>query len=805
MKTGNRARFRWRSRVASGLFGSFAGLAAAAAPQAEEAPAVPASGAPAVAARGAGEERLYLEIVLNRVTLEGAHLFTLRDGRLFAPSATLQEIGVAAVAARDDGAGIALDDLPGAHVTYDAAEQRLMLDVPVALLAAPPAHLGYAPPVAPPRSPEGRVAGLLIDYDVYAERGARYTTVSGWNEFRLFGAGEGLWRTSAVGRFNLDAEGDHRTGMIRLDSSVTRDFPEPMVRVAVGDAFTGGLSWTRTARLGGVRVSRNFDLQPYRVTLPLASFAGDAVLPSTVDLFIDGIQQPRVPVAPGRFEVHSLPVLNGAGSAKVVLTDITGQQRTVDFSFYSSPDLLQKGLIDGSVEAGYLRRDYGVASFSYADEPFASASLRAGATRAITLESHLESTRGLVMAGAGWVSLVPGIGGVVQGSYAASRHRGRDGRQYGFGYQWQGRRLTASYRSLRRDARFRDVASLQKSLLPLRTDQTFLGIGLGRSQIGASYVRQDLPVMGGVRYAGVSGSLNLERWGTASLNLTRDLDAGTSVDAYLHWSFDFGARSRAWANMERKGGSSSGMVGVGRSLPADENGFGWRAQASMGEQAGWQAEISRLGTHGQWRAGSVGWRSEAMRSTATYADISGALLLMEGHMFAMRRVHDAFALVSTDGIGGVPVMLENRPVGLTNGAGYLLVTPLNAWQNNDLSIDPLVVPNDVNVSLARMAVVPATGSGVLARFPMKHVLAVTFSLRRADGGRIAPGSVVRIEGDAMAADVVVGYDGEVFAEDPPRGARVWVQSEEGPCVATLPRDLPVNGWLDIGVLSCTAP
>ena len=72
-------------------------------------------------------------------------------------------------------------------------------------------------------------------------------------------------------------------------------------------------------------------------------------------------------------------------------------------------------------------------------------------------------------------------------------------------------------------------------------------------------------------------------------------------------------------------------------------------------------------------------------------------------MFPMRRVYDAFALVSTDGIGEVPVMLENRRVGQTDARGFLLVTALNAWQDNDLSIDPLVLPADVHVARTRLA------------------------------------------------------------------------------------------------------
>ena len=76
------------------------------------------------------------------------------------------------------------------------------------------------------------------------------------------------------------------------------------------------------------------------------------------------------------------------------------------------------------------------------------------------------------------------------------------------------------------------------------------------------------------------------------------------------------------------------------------------------------------------------WRgSRGIDSSSTfYASANGGLLLMGGHLHAMRRVDDAFALVSTHGVAGVPVKLENRLVGVTDSDGLLLITRLNAWQ-----------------------------------------------------------------------------------------------------------------------------
>jgi hypothetical protein len=50
--------------------------------------------------------------------------------------------------------------------------------------------------------------------------------------------------------------------------------------------------------------------------------------------------------------------------------------------------------------------------------------------------------------------------------------------------------------------------------------------------------------------------------------------------------------------------------------------------------------------------------------------VAGALVLMDGGVHAARQVGAGFALVSTDGVGGVPVLQENQVIGKTSGSGY---------------------------------------------------------------------------------------------------------------------------------------
>src|SRR5690606_38114246 len=97
--------------------------------------------------------------------------------------------------------------------------------------------------------------------------------------------------------------------------------------------------------------------------------------------------------------------------------------------------------------------------------------------------------------------------------------------------------------------------------------------------------------------------------------------------------------------------------------------------------------------HGEWTVGMNQPRGDA--GTTMFGSVDGGLALLRGRVFAMRRIDEAFALVSTAGVPGVPVRLSNNVVGRTDANGMLMVGRLTPWQDNRLSIDPLSLPADV--------------------------------------------------------------------------------------------------------------
>jgi len=90
-----------------------------------------------------------------------------------------------------------------------------------------------------------------------------------------------------------------RRSLARLDTTWTRDFPDQLATLRLGDSISTPGAWGRAMRFGGVQYGTNFSTQPSLVTTPLLAAQGEALVPSTVDVFVNGRQWPAKTVPPG--------------------------------------------------------------------------------------------------------------------------------------------------------------------------------------------------------------------------------------------------------------------------------------------------------------------------------------------------------------------------------------------------------------------------------------------------------------------------------------------------------------------------
>ncbi|MHC9084504.1 fimbria/pilus outer membrane usher protein [Luteimonas sp. RIT-PG2_3] len=778
---------RWRRIVEVMVAGAIA-LPAAAEDGVTSLSAIPRA---TTATQAAGDTPLHLAVVLNQVPHPRVLPFVSRDGRLLAGPDTLRALGFAAAA--DATAGLLpLDAIPGVEVRFDSARQHVAIEAPLSQLSLDTTRVGWQQDPMQARA-SASPRGVLLNYDIYASHTGDGTQLTTGTELRVFGVAGGILRNTAVLRSDrlradsgdgvdgaLAANGGRwRHASVRLDTDWRFSFPESAVSLTIGDTLTGFVDWSRPVRLGGLRVGRDFGLQPYRVTSPLPVFPGEVALPSEVELYVDGLRQYQGSLPVGPFEMTTLPGISGAGHAQVVITDAFGRVRTLDFPFYATQRLLAEGLSDWSLAVGRVRDHYGIDSFAYYGDTIASATLRRGVSDRITLELQAEGGGGLRNAGVGGAWLL-GMAGVLSVSHVRSRIGDASGGQSAFAYNWQPGRLHLSLQSQRSHGDYRDIAALYAPAPPTRTDRALLGFTGRAGSLNLSYLRLDRsePDTLPARYAGAFWNRSFDSGWSANLSLNQNLDDRRDRSLFVSVLIPLARQRQASIAVQRQQASTQALLDVSQPIPGD-GGLGWRTQLRLGDAGGGLVEAGWLHDHGRLMLGAG--RFDDLRQA--YAQADGALVWMGGGLFPARRVDDAFAVVSTDGFANVPVTLEHRIIGSTDARGHLLVTPLRAWQQNRLGLDPMALPADVRVDEVSQLTVPQDRAGVSVRFPVIRVRAALLVLHDADGQPLAMGSRAVLAGtDGTAGQAIVGYDGIVYLEGlegPGEQRRVRVHMPDG--------------------------
>lgn len=701
---------------------------------------------------------LYLDLLVNQMPRAELIAVQQRAGHLYVASDVLRAAGVT-LPGNPQGE-VALDEVAGLHSDYDSQNQRLLLQVPPAWL--PDQQVGNRSLY--PASEARSSFGALFNYDAYlndTDDGGTY--LAAWNELRVFdGWGTfsttGQWRQS----FNGAPDADTREGFLRYDSTWQYTDEQRLLTYEAGDFVTGALPWTSSVRVGGLQLSRDFAARPDLVTYPLPAFAGEAVVPTSLDLFINGYKSSTTELQPGPYTLTNVPFINGAGEAVVVTTDALGRQVSTTLPFYVTSSLLQKGLSDFSVAAGSLRRDYGVRDFGYGPG-VASGSLRYGLSDAFTLESHLETAESMLLGGLGG-TLRLGNFGVLNAALAQSRFDGEKGHQTALGYQYNSQRIGFSYQRLQRHGDYADLSRVDTPDLQLSesSEQVTLSLNLDRyGSVGAGYF--DVRAGDGSRTRLINLSWSKPLWGASSLYLSANREVGDSawaVQAQLVIPFDFNGGTLAVSAERSKDGEDLQRVNYSRAVPVG-GGMGYNLGYATGgaRDAYRQADVTWRLQSVQLQAGVYGSSGEMTR----WADASGSLVWMDAGVFAANRIDDAFVVVSTNGYGDVPVSYENQVVGRTDAKGHLLVPYSSGYYRGKYQIDPMDLPPDVLAPQVEQRVAVRRGSGYLLEFPLHRVLAASIELVDGQGEPLKLGSKVLHE--ESGGQAVVGWDGLVYLEN----------------------------------------
>lgn len=744
-----------------------------------------------------------LEVIINGESTGRIAPFARRKGRWFARAGDLRALGLTSSSGGlpdNDATDVALDSLNGVRASYDATHQTLSLQVGDAWLS--PYRVGGPGNPAPVVIGATADPGLIVNYDGYVQRD-RFTRASVWSEVR------GFWSGGTLQQTGLAEYSRWRRGYRRYDTWWQHDDPSRLTTWVAGDLITGSLSWSRSLRVGGLQWRRNFALRPDLVTFPIPALHGSAVVPSSVDLYLDGVRRMSGRVPPGPFVIQETPGLTGNLQASVVTRDALGREQITTVPLYIDPRLLARGLSSFSVEAGLPRDDYGVRSFSYRRHPVASVAARYSATDTLTVEAQAQAGRRLALAGAGALMAL-GQAGLVSASTAVSSAGGGGngrgtGAQWSAGYQYLSRRVSVDAQMIRTTGRYRDIATLDGVPVPRASDRVSVSVPFARgSTASLAWFAQRAPRQPATRVLSASLTLPAGTRGMLSMGGFRDFARRRSHGIFAMLSVLLGGGSEGAgaalgnASFSQQDGQMQAWAGANRT-PDYAGGWGWQVLGGRAfSQRTMQGEVQYLGRHGQVSA----LAQQVGRQSGVGVGMTGALVVMDNSVHATRRTYDAFALVSTDAQANVPVMRESVQVGRTDARGYFLAPDLSGFEASRIGIDPMHLPADLEVTTTERRVAPQSRSGVLVHFPVRRYRAALVTLVDASGRPLRPGASVRHVQSGMVT--VVGYDGEVFIDA--LGPRNTLESSDGRqrCRVSFDWTPPEGRIARVGPLECVA-
>jgi outer membrane usher protein len=591
---------------------------------------------------------------------------------------------------------------------------------------------------------------------------------------------------SATSTFSVDDQGNFRRGI----SNLIVDEPDSLRRWAAGDVFGRGGLLGSSPFVGGLRVGREYSLDPYYSSYATPQFAGATTTPSTVEVFIDGQPAQRFQLPPGPFQLDRLPVTAGLGVVSVVVRDAFGREQVFDSRYYLSTQVLKKGEQDYEYLAGAEREDNFEDGISYGDW-VGTAKHRVGITDSFTLGVRAEGGERVFNAGP-LVNLVLPKAGEIEFQAAASTADEGSGYAASATYFF-----TAPRFSFNGFARWQGDGYADLFLEPLEPRDTLLIDAVAtipvfsRGSFSLGYRQDDaLEIIdpdGTVSLAPVGVfssdavqhavqrtlvgrlSYRLLRFaqvsGTATYNRTENLDFW---EGYVSVAFLIGRRTSASIGYEQRQDTQRTVADINRSLPAGP-GFGYRLQGSDDRGGTGTAELVAQRKFARFDA-----RYDVSRdgNGVGTVGIAGALVAIGGRAELTRPVTGgSYALVRLPDVSGVEVFANHQSMGTTRRNGTVFVPDLLAYHANSLSYRDTDVPMDYIIGETERQIAPPFRGGAVIEFPLRRLHAFTGTLRILQAGEeIVPeyaDLVLLIEGVEQRSPL--NGDGHFYLQNIPAG------------------------------------
>lgn len=633
---------------------------------------------------------------------------------------------------------------------FDSSLQAVKLDIPANYFISSSDRILFT-------KPEKASLGAFLNYNFY------YTRDKGDNDFNALSEvgvfkDNWLFKNSVIYRKNDVLEGGGGV-FTRLNTSLDFDFSDSLTGLTLGDTTTISNPLINSFRFGGLNWGTNYTKYPDFIYWNVPSLKGSAIVPSTVDLFLNGVNIFRENVTPGDYSLQVGANIQNAGEAQLVVEDVLGNKTVQSFPVLISNQLLQKDLSEYNISLGKIRYNYGIEDSDYRDF-FTSLYFRRGITSGTTLGINASYSEDLKNLGLLWTQAVSTYF-VVDVVGLASHSNDQKGYSVGlsinknfgnFSFGGSSRYSSENYKVLGYENNF-SMPKWENLLYLGLTDLPLIhNFNLNYVEQRQHQDRNNVQADRKVLTAGFSREI------TSALSMRagyfKEFDDQADTGAFLSLTYNFEKNRALYTNYTTDGDiglnyaqSSSEQVGLNYALGIERR----------GDNRTFYDIDSLIKT----RVGELSLQYvRSDQDDRIQADYQGAMVWLDGHFGLTKSVDNAFALVRVGDYPDIDILRSSAVIGKTNKKGYLFVHDIPAYVKYNISFDGDQLPIDDKVPFSSKKISALDQRGYLIDFPIYHAQKVQVRLIDVNQKMFVAGSEVHV--DNLEKDIYpVGTDGLV--------------------------------------------
>lgn len=633
------------------------------------------------------------------------------------------------------------------HSDLDPALQAIKINVPAEYFD------GYIDKDKLP-APMKASLGAFLNYDFYYDK---YKDSHEFSNFYELGVFKDYWmfKNAVIYRDN-QTENDP---FVRLNSQFSMDFPDEFTRLVIGDNTSVYNPFMSSFRFAGLNYGTSYTDRPDYVYWNAPILRGSALVPSTIDLYVNGTSIYRQNVTPGDYNLQTGALIQQSGTAQVIVEDILGNRSVQTFPVYINNQLLKEDLNEYNFSLGKVRYNYDIDSSDYRDF-FTSIYFRRGVTQQTTLGMNGAYSEDVQNLGFLWTQGISKYA-LVDMAATGSKSNSKNGYSVAGSISQNFDRFSLGFSSQYASENFQTLGYSDEVSIPKLDSLAYFSVyklgfidSLNINYIDRRYYPDSVNALPDRKLLNIGLSKNISPQLLFSVSSFQDFGDISDSGVYFSLSYIFDLKKSLYLEHSNNNGTRANFV----SNSIEQNGFDY--SLGIGHDDG-DMDYNVFGLY-KTSIGDFSVQHDQQKDYySTQLGYKGAIVWLNNQLNLTKIIDNSFALVKVGDYKDINVFKSLSPVGKTRKDGYFFVHDIIPYVTYDISFDLEQIPIDDKIDTANQKLIALNQRGYFLDYPIYHTQQVIVKLVDAQQQRFERGTEVYLNNNENET-YPIDKDGLVF-------------------------------------------